>query len=56
MRHSLAAFDPRAPRFATRPRICWDCIQTDKFREAKLQVDEVDQELVDDIKSRPRVS
>lgn len=56
MRHSLAAFDPRAPRFATRPRICWDCIQTDKFREAKLQVDEVDQELVDEIKSRPRVS
>lgn len=56
MRHSLAAFDPRVPRFATRPRICWDCIQTDKFRDADLQVDEVDQELVSDIKLRSRAS
>jgi hypothetical protein len=54
LRHSLAAFDPRAPRFATRPRICWDCIQTDQFQEANLQVDEVDHDLVDEVKSRQR--
>lgn len=54
LRHSLAAFDPKATRYANRRRICWDCIQTDRFLEAHLLVDESDQDLVTDIKRRPR--
>ena len=56
LRHSLAAFDPHVPRFAQRRRICWDCVQNDTYqnREAPLMVDEIDAELVDEIKGRSR--
>lgn len=56
MRHSLAAFDPKAPKFATRRRICWDCIQTDQYLEppARLLVEETDESLIKDIKKRDR--
>lgn len=46
LRHSLAAFDPKSPRFATRRRICWDCIQTDRYIEENILVDESDADLV----------
>lgn len=54
LRHSLAAFDPKAPRYAIRPRICWDCIQTDRYVEESHLVDESDEELIADIKKRDR--
>lgn len=54
--HSLAAFDPRAPKFADLKRICWDCIQTDKYLElnSPLAVDETDIDLVANIQRLER--
>lgn len=55
MRHSLAAFDVKIPRYSVRRRICWDCIQTDRNLEVPaVLVDETDEDLVDAIKNRPR--
>ena len=53
LRHSLAAFDPKVPRYAMRRRICWDCIQTDRYLE-NLMVEEGDQDLIAGIKQRSR--
>lgn len=56
LRHSLAAFEPRVPRFARRRRICWNCIQNDFYLEPphRFEVDESDAPLVADIKVRDR--
>lgn len=56
LRHSLAVFEPKAPRFATRRRICWDCVQSDRYLEPGQPwlIDEVDASLVPDIKTRSR--
>lgn len=56
LRHSLAAFEARAPRFAQRRRICWDCIQNDFYLEPpnRFDVDESDAPLVADVKVRDR--
>lgn len=54
IKHSLAAFDPLCPRYGQRKRICWNCIQTDKFAHAHLKVDDVDKDLIDGIKQRKR--
>lgn len=56
LRHSLAAFDPKAPRFARRRRICWDCIQSDRYIEEKILVDDSDADLIALIKQRERQS
>lgn len=52
MRHSVAAFEQNLPRFSTRRRICWDCVQTDKYEttEPPLVIDETDKDLAADIK------
>jgi hypothetical protein len=54
--HSLAAFDPHAPKFADLKRVCWDCIQTDKYLElnSPLAIDETDIGLVPDIQRLDR--
>lgn len=54
IKHSLAAFDPLCPRYGQRKRICWNCIQTDKFIHAHLKVDDIDKDLIDGIKHRER--
>lgn len=58
LRHSLAAFDPKAPSYGLRRRICWDCIQTDayKAKPVPLIVDETDEDLVAEIAGRSRAS
>jgi hypothetical protein len=56
MRHSVAAFEPTLPRFVTRRRICWDCVQTDQFEKAHLKIDDVDAELAEEVKTRPRTA
>lgn len=38
LRHSLAAYDPRAPKFAERKRICWDCIRKDRNEQPNIRV------------------
>lgn len=55
IRHSVAAFDPHAPRYSHRKRICWDCIQTGLYLQAKMEVDEVDANLVAEVMHKPRV-
>lgn len=56
LRHSLAIFEARAPRFATRRRVCWDCIQTDRYLNDghPWQIDESDVSLVPGIMTRDR--
>ncbi|MGJ7042297.1 hypothetical protein J2Y63_005579 [Shinella sp. BE166] len=56
LRHSLAAYDPRAPRYATRRRICWDCIQKDTYKHlnSPLEVDETDEDLIGDVQGMER--
>lgn len=55
IRHSVAAFDPHAPRYSHRKRICWDCIQTEQYLQAKIEVDDVDANLVAEVKNKPRI-
>lgn len=56
LRHSLAVFEAKAPRFSTRRRVCWDCIQTDRYLNDghPWQIDESDASLVAGIMTRPR--
>lgn len=54
IRHSVAAFDPHAPKYSHRKRICWDCIQTERYLTAKIEVDDVDANLVVEVMSKPR--
>lgn len=54
IRHSVSAFDPNVPRFAQAKRICWDCIQTDRNLDQRLDVDDVDAKLSDQVKNRSR--
>ena len=56
IRHSVAAYAPTPLRFTIRPRICWDCIQTDRYRERAqpLFVDDADAELAESVKTRHR--
>lgn len=58
LRHSLAVFEAKAPRFATRRRICWDCVQSDRYLEPGRTwlIDEVDASLVADVKTRARTA
>lgn len=54
VRHSLAAYDHTCPRHGQRRRICWDCIQTEKYTKKHLLIDEADQDLVEKIKLQER--
>lgn len=53
-RHSLAAFDPLCPRYGSRRRVCWDCVQNDRYIAEGIDIDEADAGLVNDIKRRGR--
>lgn len=50
LRHSIAAYDSRTPKFADRKRICWDCVRTDRH-EGKLRIASSDVSLAERIKS-----
>lgn len=54
VRHSLEAFDPRVPIFSQPRRICWDCIQTGKYEEMLLKVNDVDFDLIKRVKESRR--
>lgn len=55
-RHSVALFVPTLPKYLNRPRICWDCIATDKVEnsEGKMVFDDNDLDLVAEIKLMKR--
>jgi hypothetical protein len=54
VRHSVSVFDPNAPRFTQRRRICWDCIQTDMYKQFRLVVDDVDANIAADVLKKDR--
>lgn len=54
IRHSVTAFDPHAPKYAHRKRICWDCIETGQYIAAKLEVDDVDSDLAAEVARKSR--
>lgn len=54
VRHSVSVFDPNAPRFTQRRRICWDCIQTDAYKKCHFVVDDVDATIVADVMKKSR--
>jgi hypothetical protein len=54
VRHSVSVFDPGAPRYSQRRRICWDCVQTERYREFRLVVDEVDEIIARDVLKKSR--
>lgn len=55
MRHSVAAFEGGTPRFISRRRICWDCVQTDRYHDVPgLMIDETDEALAKDVRSLVR--
>jgi len=54
IRHSLSTYDPTCPRHGQRRRICWDCVQTQKYIDRCLVIDEVDLSLAEEIKHMER--
>ena len=56
IRHSLSVFSPSTPKYVTRPRICWDCIQNDRHEhhKPKIIVDETDEGLLEYVQSHDR--
>jgi hypothetical protein len=56
LRHSVAAFEVTQPRYITRRRICWDCVQTDQYEaiDPPLSIDDADADLAQQVKARDR--
>jgi hypothetical protein len=53
VRHSVSAFEGSMPRYRIARRICWDCVQTDRYESAHppLQIDDVDRPLAQKVKA-----
>lgn len=51
LRHSVAAYDPRVPKFAERKRICWDCVRADRYERKGVRIANSDSSLAERIKS-----
>jgi hypothetical protein len=54
--HTVAVFEPALPKVSARRRICWDCVQTDRYfgRSPPLIVDDVDSSLAEEVKKMAR--
>lgn len=51
LRNSVAAYDPRLPVYIEKKRICFDCIESDKYERVRLQIAKEDHNLVEQIKN-----
>jgi hypothetical protein len=51
VRHSVNAFEGPIPRYRSARRICWDCVQTDRYVAERLQIDELDEKLAAEVRS-----
>jgi hypothetical protein len=51
IRHSVSLFDSTVPRYSTVPRVCWDCVQTDRYLTVSppLVIADSEIELVKDV-------
>ncbi|WP_292039224.1 hypothetical protein [Massilia sp. UBA6681] len=54
VRHSVSVFESSAPRFVHRRRICWDCVQTERYLDLRLTVDDVDANIVKEVRTKAR--
>lgn len=56
MKYSVAAFEAYLPKFAKRRRICWDCVQTDRYQDVSpvLVIDDIDASLADEVRVKAR--
>jgi hypothetical protein len=56
LRHSVAVFEKSLPKYVSRRRICWDCVQTDRYidKQPTLVIDESDAKLAARIKTKKR--
>ena len=48
LRHSLSVYEPPQPNFIVKRRICWDCIQTDNYKNGSntFEIQESDKSLI----------
>jgi len=53
VRHSVNAFEGPLPRYRVGRRICWDCVQTDRYKSESppLQTDELDEQVAADVRA-----
>ena len=49
LKHSVAAHDPLVPKYRERRRICFDCVQTDLFRDRDLLIDGEDEDIAEQV-------
>jgi hypothetical protein len=50
-RHSISAYDPRAPRHGQKKRICWDCVRKDRVAEKGERWAATEERLVEKIRT-----
>jgi len=53
VRHSVNVFEGSIPRYRIARRICWDCVQTDRYTNESppLQIDELDEPLAAEVRT-----
>lgn len=51
LRHSIAVYDPRLPNYLDNRRICYDCIDTDRYENKHLRIAQEDENLLEEIKT-----
>lgn len=53
IKRSVSAFEGTVPRYRIARRICWDCVQTDRYanEHPPLQIDELDEPLADRVRA-----
>jgi len=54
LKHSLAAYDGALPKYVSRRRVCWDCVQTDAYEIAGLSIDDADNVLAASVRRMER--
>lgn len=53
VRHSVTAFEGTMPRYRIARRICWDCVQTDRYKaeQPPLEIDELDERVATKVRA-----
>jgi hypothetical protein len=58
VRHSVNVFEGPMPRYRIARRICWDCVQTDRYAHVRprLQIDDLDEAVAERVKTLEKPS
>ena len=53
VKHSVAAYEGTVPRYRIARRICWDCVQTYRYRaeQPPLRIDEIDEDVAESVRT-----